>query len=390
MLIRSSEIARIEIPSVLFNLEKHEIFPYERFAYNALHIGVELLADVKLTTNININFDEAPDKPWLMNAGIGPERTLGGAIRAFTISTTPLTPQFLLAICRCLGKGFSEPEILERWLQDPADFRSVMDALGKAIGESATLAISADLPTAVRRLTNRIGLTPYNVHESISYYDAVTHFILGHEVAHAYVGQLNRGTRRFSKQEYRAFEFIVDLLAARWTYLKFVQFTPDSYEYREFRGFADHSEALQQNAQLVVTAQLMMLAFLAISGAINNRSYVSLDGGDLHPHGCVRFLIQNIHLLTLIFSNHGQHFSESQMRELHLFSTAVLTMFAESGLVPTEDMMALADPKHFLDANLTASLIDEFNVRELQQMKGFLAQLHPMPSKRGDDTGVSA
>src|SRR5580704_11601922 len=147
MLIRSSEIARIEIPSVLFNLEKHEIFPYERFAYNALHIGVELLADVKLTTNININFDEAPDKPWLMNAGIGPERTLGGAIRAFTISTTPLTPQFLLAICRCLGKGFSEPEILERWLQDPADFRSVMDALGKEIGESATLAISADLPT---------------------------------------------------------------------------------------------------------------------------------------------------------------------------------------------------------------------------------------------------
>jgi hypothetical protein len=386
----SSEIARIEIPSVLFNLEKHEIFPYERFAYNALKIGVELLADVNLTTNITIDFNESPDEPWLMNAAIRPERTLGGAISAFCISTTPLTPQFLLAICRSLGNGFAEAESLERWLRDPAEFRTMMDDLGRAIGESAKVAISADLATAVRRLTDRIGLTLNNIHESISYYDAVTHFIVGHEVAHAYVGQLNRTTRRLSKQEYRAFEFIVDLLAARWTYMKFVGFTPDSQEYRESRGFADHSEAIHANSQMVVEAQLIMLAFMAISGAINSRSSVSLDGGDLHPHGCVRFLIQNVHLLTLIFANQGQHFSESQMRQLHVFSTAILTMFAESGLVPTEDMMALADPKHFLDVNVAASLIEEFKIRELRQSEDFLADLRAMSSKRGPATDLSA
>jgi hypothetical protein len=377
---KSADACQITIPSLLYSLEKHEIYAYERFAYTALKMGVELLADVNLTTNIRIGFDLSPDTPWALNAGIRAERTSGGGINAFAISTSSLMPPFLLAICFCIAAGFEDAEVLREWQDDPAAFRSIIDELGQVLAEAAQAAISTDIAAAVRRLSERLGLTLWNVHDCASHYDTVTHFITGHEVAHAYVGQLNR-TRKLSAEERRAFEIIVDLLAGTWTYLKMVKFTPDTDEYREFRGFDTHSEAVRDNSRLLMEGQLLLLAFLAISGAIANKGPVSLDGGVYHPHSCVRFLIQNTHLLTLILSNQHSHFSESQSRELSDIRTRVMTLFHGSGLIPHEDMLAIADPTKYVDVNVAAALIDEFNVRELQQAKQFLATVRPAPRK---------
>lgn len=62
----------VTYPSSLFSLAKDEVFPYERFAYNVLDVGVEALHRKKLPERLLVDFTRLPagSSPWSINTGI--------------------------------------------------------------------------------------------------------------------------------------------------------------------------------------------------------------------------------------------------------------------------------------------------------------------------------
>lgn len=86
----------IKLPSSLFTLHKYELFPYERFAYNILHLGIEALNKVDLPESITVDYTKLSlDRaPWLINASITNNRSGSGDLLGFEVNL----PEFLPVI----------------------------------------------------------------------------------------------------------------------------------------------------------------------------------------------------------------------------------------------------------------------------------------------------
>lgn len=199
--------------------------------------------------------------------------------------------------------------------------------------------------------------------------------------------QLTQRQRVLNNNDYRAFEIVVDLVAVNWLYRKMIRNTPDTEVYRALRGLKDHSESIRENTRLVMESQMLVLIFLCFAGAIQNNGRVSLEGGMFHPHSLIRYLLQQVHFQTLVFSNFGEHFSKAQKAELDDLWRTDLQLFVAAGLITETDLAALSDSSHADDVNRAADIIDDFVVDDLEKCTRFLRQFSAMKPLQFVPTG---
>ena len=91
--------SRVLYPTSIFTLEKHEIFPYERFAYQTLKAASSTLCAVHQPDSVTITFTDSPypQKPWVLKAAVSADYDETGTVKGFTVATTPFTPLVLFA-----------------------------------------------------------------------------------------------------------------------------------------------------------------------------------------------------------------------------------------------------------------------------------------------------
>lgn len=365
----SNSINKVLYPSTIFRLEKHEIYPYERFAYNAMKMGSDALPVAKLPDSLTISFDDSDDifkYQWLLNAGIMKNTNGDG----FEIITTSFTPVIIFAISHSLGLYLfnSENEINE------LDFRKRVIDLGNCLNDAIILYKQNGLTESIRALFNKIGLGIYNFSEAALFFDLTTQFIVNHEIAHAYVGQLTSADI-YTLKENRAFEFIVDLIATEWLYNKMIRNTPNTDEYREFRGFEDHNESIIKNTMITIDMQINTILVFAFAGALITKGKFTLEGGTTHPHALSRYGLQMMHLTTLVLSNYKEYFSEKDEEELDNRWTYYFQLFIKSGLISNDDIKAMTSASDYADLEDAIRLIGKYNIIELKRVVPFLELL---------------
>ena len=231
------------------------------------------------------------------------------------------------------------------------------------------------LASAIRALYESYGISVLDIKHSNNRYDACAQFIANHEIAHAYVGQLASTVRQLKAEEYKAFEFVVDLVATQWMYRQLIINTPDSTEYRDFRGTSDHAESILLNGYRMAESQILILLLFAIGSALTNNGRVSLEGGLVHPHSMVRHLMQHVHFSTLMLSNWTEKVGQAQLEQLAQYSIQFMGVFADAGLLSRNDVAAIESPETIQEHETARKLIEEFGVTDLEYCKGIFGVL---------------
>ena len=357
---------KVLYPSSIFRLEKHEIFPFERFAYCAMKIGADVLPPANLPNSIEISFDDSNSifkYPWLVNAGIM-QNIYGDG---FKIITTSLTPVIIMAICHSIGLYlFNSDHDLDKF-----EFRKKVTDLGNNLNSLINSYNNDGLQKSIRSLFDDIGLGIFNFSAPVLFFDLTTQFIVNHEIAHAYAGQLT-SKHNYSEGENRAFEFIVDLVATEWLYNKMIRNTPDTEEYRNLRGVKNYSESIIENTMTTLDMQINTVLVFAFAGAIVNGGHFSLEGGISHPHPLSRYGLQMMHLTTLVLSNYKDIFSKEVETELGDRWTYYFSFLIESGLISQNDIKAMASGTFYADLKDAIGLINTHNILELKKVVPFL------------------
>lgn len=365
----------VEYPSAVFSLERHEIFPYERFAYTVLRIGVEALNNRQLPDRIYVSFADGTESSnwWTFNAEIRPmEGLFGPGAEGFHILTTPIAPLLLFGMSHYSAKSlFRKDQNFDRE-GTLSDLRSFIDGLSRHFGHALNVYRTKGLASAIRRFSELSGIQVWDLNDCAAIYEVLISFIANHEIAHAYVGQLTDASKPDSDQEQRAFEIIVDMLATEWIYNHMVVNTPDTEQYRESSGFKSHNESIYHNTMFVLEGQILTFLVFAFTGALINQGRVVLDGGLVHPHVLLRCMIQNVHFMTLVQSNFSNLLSEDDFDGLDKYYTYYMSILAEIGFFNADDAKFLEDTQTAEDLCRAYELVEEYNVRELKKSREML------------------
>jgi hypothetical protein len=218
---------------------------------------------------------------------------------------------------------------------------------------------------AVRTAYEQLGFTIGTLAKCSNDYDLLTMQMAFHEIAHGYVKQVTReGT---TTVERAAFELIADLLATEWFYNKMIVNTPDSEEYRQLRRVNSHAESIFLNALLTLQSQQALLALMAVAGAQRTGGTVSLAGGEVHPLGVQRYMLQHVHLFTLIASNFDRLLSPQHVQALQDDWDEKQDALVLAGVIPIKDMASILDTRECDTIETAANLIQELHVPELQK-----------------------
>ncbi len=380
------EFSTVSYPSCLFLLERPGVFPYERFAYNALRIGVEALNAASLPDRLEIGFDLglSTGKPWTLNAEVAP---IGGSASpmGYRIETSPFTPLVLFGVSHRIGNRLFDPVVFKKWQSEPESFVAEIQSVAQVIAEAVKEYRIRGLGYSLKTLIEQFGLSLSNLYKSVDDFDASVQLIVHHEVAHAYVDQFAHMNNGMPEQDFRAFEFIADMVATSWLYTGLIVNTPDSEGYREMRGFSTHVESIRENTKWVLRAQLIVLVFSALSGAIRRGGKVSLEGGPLHPHTHLRYMMQQVHFMTLVLSNYGDTFNSKELEAVDKLWREALGIFITAGLVPVGELNVLFDDARFADIRRAATIAQELDITELRNAHPFLAQLRAFRPKSTSD-----
>lgn len=265
--------------------------------------------------------------------------------------------------------------LLCRWLDDEKLFRNHVVDFGDALSAAIAEYKKAGLARCLRKLIGDLNLDLRRLQVSADYYDLCTQFIVNHEAAHAYTGQIMQGLGQLSQDDRRSFEFVADLVATEWLYNRMVRNTPDTQEYREFKGFEEHSESIFNNTWTAVQSQVLVLLVFAIASAMRKDGSVSLEGGRRHPHGFLRHFVQQVHFMTLVLSNQGKHLSDEAVEMIDSNWDACLSLFLRSGLINVDEVKVLLQKDRFADLGRAADLIARYDIRELRKAAPFLRTL---------------
>lgn len=370
--INTPAYSYVEYPSAVFSLERHEIFPYERFAYTVLRIGVEALHHRKLSDQIHISFSEGTETGnwWTFNAGIRPMDSLfEPGTSGFHVSTTPVAPLLLFGMSHYAAKSllrenqeFDRDKII-------AELHSFVQRFAAHFTQALSVYKTDGLASCIRRFTELAGVGVWDLNDCAATYDLLIQFIANHEIAHAYVGQFTENADHHGAREHRAFEIIVDTLATQWIYNHMIINTPDTDEYREFRGTSTHRESIYQNALLVLDGQILRFLVFAFASALANRGRVVLDGGVVHPHALLRCLIQHVHFMTLLQSNFSNHLTEEDFHELDRYYGFYMSIFAQVGFFAADDAKAFKDQGALDDFFRAYELVEEYDIGELKKCR---------------------
>jgi hypothetical protein len=357
-------------------MEKHGVFPFERFAYDALRIAPDALSAASLPTVVAVTFDrDGRRDPWLLNAWVREDNLTGG----FAIEATPFTPPVLLAICHRVARPlFDANGRFDEWHASPRSLNEELIAIGDLIVGAAATLRERGLGPALEQLRDGGHYTLATLPGTTTYFDSAVQALVNHETAHAYMGHLERVRTRLSDLDRKAFEFMADLTATSWMYRKFIVNTPNTDEYREMRGVSTHDEALRANARTVLEAQLTLLVFAGIAEVLRTRAPATFEGGRTHPHTMVRYQMQQVHFLTLVLSNFSEAFAQKHIHELDDWWENVLLLLTRAGLLPPPTESLFTDDAHFAAVRRAGELGEELQVAELMKAGPFLRKLTAM------------
>ena len=354
-------------PSALFSLERDEVVPFERFAYNLLEVAIEALHAKVLPERVIVEFSSQRSSvaPWTINAGVQSELDASGQLAGFRFVIPELVPSLIYIFCQRLAAGLMQTgsSDLRRDLQDFADGASAGVRVYKQQG----------LGHAIRACYEYYGFTIADYSRAQHSFDLLTKLMAYHEIGHAYADPLTCG-QQINPVTQRGFELIADLLATTWFYNGYIRNTPDDDAYREGRGFATHSEAIFTNCVEAQRAHLILLILMAFAGAQRNGGRLTLDGGISHPLGLQRHMLQHVHLGTLIESNFACVLSKEQLVALGDDWSRVFEHLITSGIIPSEDAMRHLDPQECDPIEAAANAIESMNVPELKVVVPVLQQ----------------
>lgn len=384
-ILDSTEWSTVHYPSAVFGTEKHGVFPFERFAFDALRIATEALAAVSLPAAVSVTFDpHGRADPWALNAWIRQEPNT----RGYAIETTLFTPPVLLALChRVIRPLFSYEDTSRSWRNDPTGLHAELTAIGNLVIAAANTCRNGGVGRALLELRDGGRYSLFDLPVTAQYFDAAVQFIVNHEAAHAYVKQFERLRTGIGALDLKAYEFLADLTATSWMYRKFIVNTPHTPAYRELREFDTHDEAIRANTQTVLESQLTVLAFLALSEATRTRSPVTLGEGPRHPHTMVRYLMQQVHFMTLVLSNYSSAFDDGHLEAIDGWWREAMLLLTTAGLLPQDTEDVLTDDKFFAAVRRAGELAETLQVEELRKAAPFLRQMAAIarPQQLGDD-----
>lgn len=355
-------------PSGLFSLEKDEVYPCERFAYSLLDIAVEVLHHAQLPENIVVDFTQIIPgiSPWSLNASVNIDSDGSGNPIRFRFMTPELFPAITyLFTAELMRDIFTEggPLFYE---QNPNALRERTRRFAEGTSAGVRAFQSGGVAAGVRAAYDHLGLTVTDLERCANDYDLLTKLIAYHEVGHAYTQLAVRTVT--SPLESSALELIADLLATQWFYQKIIVNTPDTEEYRRFRGVSSYAEAIFSNALISLQSQQALLIFMAIAGAQINAGKVSLSGGPTHPPGLQRYSLQHLAILTLILSNFSKVLSEEHVTRLDNDWHSRMAALVRSGMIPLPDLEGLLNASECDTIEIAADLIERFAIEDLRPM----------------------
>src|ERR1700722_18768222 len=359
----------VTYPSSLFSLEKDEVFPYERFAYNILTVGVDALHAKALPERLFVDFSPLlPGSfPWSINSSVAFDLDTKGSPIAFHFVTPELVPTIVYLFTTV---------VVAEWFDEAGfeTFRSSPETLAERIrlfvdGGRAGVRAYRDkgFGSAIRASYDRLGLTIADLEKCADHYDLLTKLIANHEVAHAYIQQITHRPRP-TQTERMAFEIVADLVANAWFYSKMIRKTPDTEEYREFRRLNSYAETIFANSLAALRCQQALLILMAIAGAQRSGGVVSLSGGETHPPGLQRYALQHLQLYTLIRSNFSSVLSVDHLQKIDTDWDVKIDVLIRSGVIQSADLKVLLDPSECDAIEVAASLIEELRIEELKPL----------------------
>lgn len=309
--IETRQKTTIIYPSGLFSLEKDEVFPYERFAYNVLDVGIYALRQKDLPECLTLDFTHLSENgsPWLINCSVLPQYTPDGKPLSFKIAIPELVPAIIYMFCYAVVSKLFNEENNKTFKSDPHKVRNLIQHFVDGGSASVRAYRKSGIGPAIRAGYEHLDLNFNDLFKTGDDFDLLTKQIAYHEIAHIYVSDLIKQTKAMGAQRF-AFELIADLVGTEWFYNGMIRLTPNTEEYRHFRGMDTFAETIFANSLMAMQSQQAILILSAIAGAQRSGGRVSLSGGQTHPPGFQRHQLQHLHLYTLIASNFSDVLSE--------------------------------------------------------------------------------
>ncbi len=355
-------------PEGLFLLERHESWAFERFAYCVARVADQALRHPKYGRQFTLRFDARNT----FDVSIGPKEDSLADTLDLAVHVTTFVPIALLGVCRHVGLGLLDRSMLEYWTSEPTKYRQLLAEAGTQLRLAAEVE-PADFVKCVRHQVDLVGGTSILLGDTLNYFDVLAQFIANHELAHAYTGQFLKSARIERNIDIRACEVVADVVATEWIYNQMIRNTPDTNEYREMRGVETHEQALIANTYLVVHSQLLMLALFALLPAVEGNRRVDLDGGATHPHGFLRYSLDQVTLLTLVESNFPAIAQWPEFSKVDDYWRTCCGLFMDGGLLDPGETAAMATRlTDFPEVRRAAELIEQFGPPAVQPAGKFL------------------
>jgi hypothetical protein len=380
--IETGQKTTIIYPSGLFSLEKDEVFPYERFAYNVLEVGIYALKLADLPECLTLDFTHFSENgsPWLINCSVLPQYSPDGEIISFKVAIPELVPALIYMFCFAVVSKLFHDDNYKTFKTDPHKARKLIQYFVDGGSASVRAYKKNGIGRAIRAGYEHFGLIFNDLFKTGDDFDMLTKQIAYHEIAHIYVSDLIKQTKALGAQRF-AFELIADLVGTEWFYNAMIRLTPDTDEYRNLRGMDTFEETIFANSLMAMKSQQAILILSAIAGAQRSGGKVSLSGGQTHPPGFQRHQLQHIHLHTLIASNFSDVLSEHQLKQIKSNYSDIMDILVASGIIPMADVMPTLDPLECDSIEAAADLIEELKVSELIRVVPFLRSIRELLSE---------
>jgi hypothetical protein len=206
----------VTYPSSLFSLERDEVLPYERFAYNLLHLAIEALNAKSLPERVIVEFssERSNTAPWTINASVQCEFDAHGKPAAFKFVIPEFVPCLIYIFCQKFGT-----ELMEGGF---SDIRRNIQAFAEGANVGVREYKHHGLAHAIRASYDHYGFTIPDYARAQESYDLLTKLIAYHEIGHAYADHLTCG-EDVNTVTRRGLELVADLLATTWFYNGYIR-----------------------------------------------------------------------------------------------------------------------------------------------------------------------
>jgi hypothetical protein len=174
--VDTAQTSTVVYPSALFSLEKDEIFPYERFAYSLLDVGVKALHAKNLPEHLTVDFTHLLPgcSPWSINASINIELDSKGSSAAFHFAIPELFPAMLYMFAAVVVSDFTDEQYFDKFRHNPTALRERVQRFVDGASAGVRAYRDKGFGSAVRAAYDHVGLTLADLQKCSNHYDLLT------------------------------------------------------------------------------------------------------------------------------------------------------------------------------------------------------------------------